>query len=41
MLNFGDFIQVYAFTTNHHLKALFNSAFNTIRVTTYVKAVMS
>ena len=20
MLNFGDFIQVYVFTTNHHLK---------------------
>ena len=21
MLNFGDFIQVFVFTTNHHLKA--------------------
>ena len=25
MLNFCDFIQVYVFTTNHHLKTLFAS----------------
>ena len=24
MLNFGDFIQVFVFTTNHHLKEYFD-----------------
>ena len=26
MLNYCDFIQVFVFTTNHHLKAVFHSA---------------
>ena len=30
MLNFYDFIQVYVFTTNHHLKAILMSTHNVL-----------
>ena len=33
MLNFSDFIQVYVFITNHHLKSVFSGECGLTRVT--------
>ena len=41
MLNFGDFIQVYVFTTNHHLKVAFFGFSVLTKMTQHRKPLMA
>ena len=40
MLNFCDFIQVFVFTRNHHLKAMFYPAYNIQNEQVYIGSVI-